>query len=160
MLVPRRHRPIDGLVVHQCVRLDPRDVTVARGIPVTTVALELYAMGSAGTKSRYEDAFLALVTPEPLVNMELHGYEVDFHWPDRRLAVEIDGNHSRPRDVRSDGARDRTLEAAGYTVLRFSGAQVEQRPGQVLNLLGVPAGRDLARRSRPRGDRYPSGPIV
>ena len=37
VLVARRHRPIDGIVVHECRDLDPRDVTVHRGIPITTV---------------------------------------------------------------------------------------------------------------------------
>jgi hypothetical protein len=177
VLVPRRHRPIDGVEIRQCLALDPRDVTVVRGIPVTTVArllvdlgavltphqlcfviteaafrrkfdleatrramaranghhgigvlmraLELYAAGSAGTKSRYEDAFLASCSLEPLVNMELLGYEVDFHWPQWRLVVEVDGNHSLPRDRRNDPARDRVLEAAGWTVVRFRGEEVE-----------------------------------
>ena len=177
MLVPRRHRRVKGIEVHQCVGLDPRDVTVVRGVPATTVArtlidlgvpltphqlcwvineaafrgkfdlaatrramaranghrgigvlkraLELYAMGSAGTKSRCEDAFLAIAEPAPLVNMQLLGYEVDFHWPKWRLVVEVDGNHSRPKDVRADDGRDATLRAAGWTVMRFTGAQVE-----------------------------------
>ena len=38
VLVPRRHRPVAGINLHTCRRLDPRDVTVYRGIPVTTVA--------------------------------------------------------------------------------------------------------------------------
>jgi hypothetical protein len=38
VLVPRRHRPVEGIRVHSCRRLDPRDVTVYHGIPVTTVA--------------------------------------------------------------------------------------------------------------------------
>ena len=84
-------------------------------------ALELYAMGSAGTKSAYEDLFLTLVEPEPLVNMTLLGYQVDCQWPDRRLVVEVDGNHTRPLDERRDDARDETLTAAGYTVVRLSG---------------------------------------
>jgi hypothetical protein len=37
VLVARRHRPIAGIVVHECLGLDPRDVTVHHGIPVTTV---------------------------------------------------------------------------------------------------------------------------
>jgi hypothetical protein len=48
-------------------------------------AIELHRMGSAGTRSGAEDAFLRLVEPEPLVNMDLLGFEVDFRWPDRRL---------------------------------------------------------------------------
>jgi hypothetical protein len=177
VLVPRRHRPVKGITIHQCLVLDRRDVTAVGDIPVTTTArmfvdlaadhtphqvcwvlneaafrrrfsrdaalraleragrhpgrgtlrraLELYAMGSAGTRSRYEDLFLGMVEPEPLVNMALLGYEVDFHWPDRRLVVEVDGNHSRPRDVRVDGARDEVLSAGGYTVVRVTGEEVE-----------------------------------
>ena len=69
--------------------------------------------GSAGTKSRYEDAFLAIAEPEPLVNMELLGFEVDFHWPEWRLVVEVDGRHTRPKDLHNDPARDRVLRAGG-----------------------------------------------
>jgi hypothetical protein len=98
-----------------------------RGIGTLKRALELYAAGSAGTKSRYEDAFLAIAEPEPFVNMQLLGYEVDFHWPAWRLVVEVDGNHSRPKDIRSDDGRDATLRAAGWTVVRLTGEEVEYR---------------------------------
>ncbi len=177
VLVPRRHRPVEGIVIHHCLGLDSRDVTIVRGIPVTTVArmlvdlgavltphqlcwvineaafrskfsleatrrsmeranghrgigvlkraLELYSAASAGTRSSYEDTFLAIAEPEPLVNMQLLGYEVDFHWPEWRLVVEVDGNHTRPRDIRADGGRDERLRAAGWTVVRLTGAEVE-----------------------------------
>ena len=78
-----------------------------RGIGVLKRALELYATGSAGTKSRYEDAFLARVKREPCVNVELLGSEVDFHWPGWRLVVEVDapaGPAQRSR-ARSCGRR-------------------------------------------------------
>jgi hypothetical protein len=191
VIVPRRHRPVEGIVIHQCLRLDPRDVTIVRGIPVTTTArmfvdlgadltphqlcwvineaafrrlfhrdatlraleragrhsgrgtlrraLELYDMGSAGTKSRYEDLFLTLVEPEPLVNMALCGYEVDFQWPDRRLVVEVDGNHSRPKDVNADDGRDGALAADGYTVLRLTGKQVEALSRRPPPLRAIPS---------------------
>jgi hypothetical protein len=38
VLVPRRHRPIEGIVLHSYRHLDPLDVILYRGIPVTTVA--------------------------------------------------------------------------------------------------------------------------
>jgi len=123
-----------------------------KGIATLRRALALYIAGSAGTRSRYEDAFLERVEPEPLVNMELLGYEVDFHWPDRRLVVEVDGNHGRPRDIRVDGARDRMLKAAGWTVLRFGGDEVER--GGLSPLagwsVGCPTGRPTPR-ARHRG---------
>ena len=30
VIVPRRHRPIEGIVIHECLGLDPLDVTVYR----------------------------------------------------------------------------------------------------------------------------------
>ena len=88
-------------------------------------ALELYAAGSAGTKSRYEDAFLALLEPEPLVNMQLLGYEVDFHWPEWRLVVEVDGRHTRPRDL--ERSRGRPGAARG----RLDRSALHRRAGGV-----------------------------
>jgi hypothetical protein len=188
VIVVRRHRPVAGVRLRHCRRLDPRDVTTCRGIPVTTVArmlvdltdvltphqetyvikeaayrkrldldatrramerangrrnlsvleraIELYLKGSAGTKSPHEDAFLALLPPtipEPLVNTQLAGFEVDFVWPEAMLVVEIDGGgHGRPPVQRKDALEDRVLRGAGYTVLRFTDVQVQARPMDVL----------------------------
>jgi hypothetical protein len=89
-------------------------------------AMELHRMGSAGTKSGAEDAFLRLERPEPLVNMHLLGRVVDFHWPEHRVAVEVDGIHGRPWNVADDAGRDEALAAAGYAVLRFRDREVHQ----------------------------------
>jgi hypothetical protein len=189
VLVPSiSHRPAAGVRFRRCRSLDPRDVTVAHGIPVTTVArmlvdltdlltahqvtyvineaayrkrldlsatrramerangrrnlhvleraIELYLSGSAGTKSPHEDAFLALVgetLPEPLVNTQLAGFEVDFLWPESMLVVEIDGRgHGRPPARRKDALEDRVLRGAGYTVLRFTDVQLAAEPASVL----------------------------
>jgi len=96
-------------------------------------AIDLYLAGSAGTRSDLEDRFLELVRgfPSPLVNMEYLGYEVDFRWPERKLVVEVDGNHTRPRDKRSDAARDRVLRAAGYTVVRFTAPELPVAPARL-----------------------------
>jgi hypothetical protein len=108
-------------------------------------AMELHRAGSAGTRSGAEDAFLALVEPEPSVNLGLPGFEVDFHWPELMLAVEIDGGgHARKATKDADDRRDRTLGAADYTVLRFSDDDVYRRPRQVLAACR-PFGVDAAR---------------
>ena len=170
-------------------RLDPADVTVHKGIPVTTVArtlvdltdvfdahqlanviheaayrklfdleetraamerangrrklkrleaaIAIHLTGSAGTKSRAEAVFRKLVKPEePLSNVIVEGVEVDFFFPERRLVVEIDDpSHGRERSQREDALERRVLEAAGYTLLRFTNAEVEQRPVLVLSRL-------------------------
>jgi hypothetical protein len=190
VLAPLRHRPIDGIILHSYRHLDPLDVTVFRGIPVTTVArmlvdlsdvltkfqlanviyqaayrnrfdreatrrarrrangrrnlhvldqaIDLYLGGSAGTRSALEDTFLSLLQfagiTEPLVNTHLHNEEVDCHWPDRMLVVEVDGpgHRNRPPAQRDDARKDAKLNAAGYTVLRFTDIEIERRPEEVL----------------------------
>ena len=168
--------------------LDPRDVTVVRGIPVTTVArtlvdladvltphqlakvideadylglfdltetyeamqrangrhnlgvlnraIGLYIGGSAGTKSRNEDAFLALLRlaglPEPLVNRRRRGRRGrlrvarPFAGGRGRRAGAID----RPTARRTDARKARALTAAGYTVLRVTDVDLTAAHGR------------------------------
>jgi very-short-patch-repair endonuclease len=107
-----------------------------RNLRVLDKAIALYNSGSAGTRGGAEDAFLNLCRLEPRVNTDLHGFEVDFHWPDLRLAVEIDGpHHGRPRDRTADARQDRTLQTAGYTTLRFTDEDVHQRPEHIVRTL-------------------------
>lgn len=175
VLVPRTHRPIPGVKLHTARSLDPLDVTVVNGIPVTNLprvfvdlsdelipealkhymheaafrGLDLQAVrramdrangrhnlevletairdwlhGSAGTRSKGEAAFRRAVSaaglPRPATNRKLLGIEVDFHWPELRLVIEIDGPpHSRPPSRWTDAERDAALTAAGYRVARF-----------------------------------------
>jgi len=192
VVVPRRHKPIEGIRLHASRRLDPLDVTEYRGIPVTTVARTLvdltdsltaealanliheaafrnrfsltatraamqrangrhnldrleeaiaaHLAGSAGTKSRKETAFRNLLKdaclPMPIANTYALGFEVDCLWPDLKLVVEVDGpGHARPRTRREDRERDGELSAAGYTILRFTNKEIEQRPADVLATL-------------------------
>ena len=76
--------------------------------------------------------------------MEFLGYEVDFRWPDHRLAVEVDGNHTRPNDKRNDAGRDRVLREAGYTVVRFTGPEVPSAPARLAPYFPRPLGSDTA----------------
>ena len=82
------------------------------------------------TRSPLEDAFLELCDahgiPRPLVNAVVHGYEVDFCWPELRLIVETDGfeHHGTRAAFERDRARDAALTARGWRVLRFSDGQV------------------------------------
>jgi len=49
VLVPGHRRPLDGVVLHSYRRLDPLDVVVYRGIPVTTVARTLVDLSEVFT---------------------------------------------------------------------------------------------------------------
>ena len=70
-------------------------------------------MGSAGTKSGAEDAFLRLDLPEPLVNMHLLGREVDFHWPEPASSWRSTASTASRGRVADDAGRDAVLAAAG-----------------------------------------------
>lgn len=58
---------------------------------------------------------------------------VDLAWPDRRVMVEFDGDVHRDRRVFVDDVRRQNgLVLAGWTVLRFTSADVLGRPDRVL----------------------------
>ena len=57
----------------------------------------------------------------------------DLAWPDRKVLVEFDGDVHRDRAVFvNDLRRQNRLVAAGWTVLRFSSADVLGRPHEVV----------------------------
>lgn len=62
---------------------------------------------------------------------------LDFAWPDRMLALEVDGFrwHASPGAHARDSARQNALAALGWTVLRVTPAELAARPGAVLTAL-------------------------
>jgi very-short-patch-repair endonuclease len=107
-------------------------------------ALAANAAGSAGLKSRNEAAFLSMLKrahlPPAKVNVHVADVEPDFHWPELKLAVEIDGHgHTRPRTQREDALKERLLERAGYRVLRFTEEELE-RPRSVISAVRAAMG--------------------
>ena len=109
-----------------------------------------------GTRSEMEALFLGLCRrhrlPKPEVNVRIGGHDVDFLWPDRRLAVEVDGWHShRTRSAfEEDRARDLKLKLLGFEVVRFTWRQLTEIPADVASalrrLLGAEGGMPDARR--------------
>ncbi|HEY6772123.1 MAG TPA: DUF559 domain-containing protein, partial [Solirubrobacterales bacterium] len=93
------------------------------------------------TDSELERRFLGLVRraglPIPETQQRVNGFRVDFLWPERCLVVETDGlrYHRTASQQTSDRERDQTLVAAGFTVLRFTHAQVTYEPEQVVDTL-------------------------
>jgi very-short-patch-repair endonuclease len=105
------------------------------------------------TDSHLERRFLRLVRrsglPEPLTQQVVRGHRVDFLWPDLLLIVETDGltYHRTAAQQAKDRARDHDLFTAGYTVLRFTHAQVITDPDHVVRIL---SGADAPRRGPSR----------
>ena len=99
------------------------------------------------TDSELERRFIPLAMraglPMPMTQQWLHGFRVDFHWPELGLVVETDGlrYHRTPAQQARDRLRDQTMTAAGLVVLRFTHAQVRYEPRHVEATL-----RQVARR--------------
>ena len=64
------------------------------------------------------------------------GYVADFVCMDARLIVELDGGqHAEPEQEVADKERTRTLEAAGFLVIRFWNNDVMARTTAVLDAI-------------------------
>jgi very-short-patch-repair endonuclease len=93
------------------------------------------------TDSELERMFLRLVRraqlPTPKTQQRVNGFRVDFLWPKARLIVETDGlrYHRTPSQQANDRNRDQVLVAAGFTVLRFTHAQVAYDADHVVKTL-------------------------
>jgi very-short-patch-repair endonuclease len=71
----------------------------------------------------------------PEVNAHIHGLMVDALWREAQLIVELDGHaaHATPTRVEEDRRRELLLRSDGYTVLRYTWAQVTQDCDQVVS---------------------------
>lgn len=72
--------------------------------------------------------------PRPQVNARVGRYECDFVWADQRVVVETDGWRAHRSRAAFERDRDKatSLQAAGWTVLRFTWRQVEGAPATVV----------------------------
>lgn len=72
--------------------------------------------------------------PNHTVHLPERAAIVDVAFPEQRLAVEVDGraHHSSPERFQSDRTRQNALVSAGWRVLRFTWADVRDRPDYVV----------------------------
>lgn len=108
-----------------------------RGLSVVRIRAALSELSDRGatlTRSRLEDRFLSLLEahdlPRPATNAYVEGYEGDAVWHRQRLVVELDGwdAHKTRRAFQHDRTKANRLTGAGWTVLRFTHADVAWRP--------------------------------
>jgi very-short-patch-repair endonuclease len=81
--------------------------------------------------------FRSFGLPEPqrqfTVQVDGNTFRLDFAYPERRLAIELDGYafHSSPERFRADRERQNLVSLAGWLVLRFTWHDITQRPVSV-----------------------------
>ncbi len=113
-----------------------------RGRRRLAAALSELSIGIAATRSELEDRFLTLIAearlPRPEVNVHLTMpdgtiYVADFLWRGARLIAETDGfaAHASQSSFYADSRRALRLRPAGFDVLRFTWADVTDRPDDV-----------------------------
>lgn len=108
------------------------------------------------TRSDLEDLFLGFCErygfPAPEVNRMVGKLEVDFTWPDLKVAVETDsyGFHRGAQAYENDHERDLDLRAAGYDVVRLTWRQLTSKPNRCAVAVG---GALRTSRRQPLGDR-------
>jgi very-short-patch-repair endonuclease len=94
-----------------------------------------------GTRSDMEADFLGICRrhrlPKPQVNVRIGEFDVDFLWPDRHFAVEVDGwdTHKTRSAFEVDRARDVRLKLLGYEVVRFTWRQLTDGPADVASTM-------------------------
>jgi very-short-patch-repair endonuclease len=101
------------------------------------------------TQSNLERRFLRLCVdaglPRPTLQHPIElapgrWHKVDFAWPDRHLAIEVDGGaiHTTLTAARRDRRLDREIRAAGWRVERFMEDDIVDTPAVVLAALRTP----------------------
>jgi very-short-patch-repair endonuclease len=105
-----------------------------RGLRTIKAILARLEAGVTITRSELESRFLAFTRQarlaSPLLNAHLLGFECDCVWPKQRVIVELDGHatHSTREAFEQDRARDRTLQAEGWQVVRVTWRQLHESP--------------------------------
>ncbi|MER5424086.1 DUF559 domain-containing protein [Streptosporangium roseum] len=76
-------------------------------------------------KRQKQPALCDLVCQHPVLGGR---YRIDFAIPDKKIGIELDGYtwHSSKEAFTKDRQRQRELEADGWRIIRFSGAEVNQ----------------------------------
>jgi very-short-patch-repair endonuclease len=94
------------------------------------------------SRSDLERDFLAFLSnnglPEPEVNVQVGRWEVDFLWRAQRVAVETDffDYHRGSQAFEDDHQRELDLRRAGFAVRRYTGAQLDDYPAEIVVELG------------------------
>jgi very-short-patch-repair endonuclease len=67
---------------------------------------------------------------QPISNVKIAGWEVDFLWPEQRVVLEFDSYafHGHRAAFERDRRKDMALRDTGYTVIRITARQLRDQP--------------------------------
>jgi very-short-patch-repair endonuclease len=112
------------------------DAIGIKGRSGARVLSDLLACHLGVNDSDLETRFLQLCRrarlPRPALHVEVGDYEVDYAYPEWRLAIELDGGvHKASTVFQRDRTKQNFLVLQGWTVLRFTWHDVTLRPNEV-----------------------------
>ena len=160
-LAPRESRTelerlLGELARRRLLQLDRIDAALRRrgrvpGLAKLRAALDRYrpAPGDASTLERDVADWLATHPEIPPPQRDVHlgdhpRWQIDFLWPEPRLALETDGSpyHLTPSELERDRVKDAWLQRHGYRVLRVTDFRfAHDRPGVLEDLRALVGGR-------------------
>jgi len=106
-------------------------------------ALAVYRPDPAFTRSRFERLFRRRVRgaglPDPSMNFNAHGYELDAYWPDLHFAVELDlfETHGSRAAFERDRLRQEELKLVGIEMIRVTRPRLLREPNAVIANLTI-----------------------
>lgn len=164
--VCRRLPPVEALVLLdaavQAGLTSPRAVAGNRRLRALA---ELAEPAESPMETRLRWLLLQARLPKPEVQPELRNTEgrfigrADLYYPAAGLVIEYDGGNHRDRHVEDD-RRQNSIITAGFRILRFTAADIHQRPdvvvAQVRNAL-VTVSRHATTSARPARSARPAG---
>jgi hypothetical protein len=122
--------------------------------PRATGALAEVLGLSAPTRSELERDFRRFIDehglPRPVINGYVEDLEVDAHWPEARLVVEVDSWHfhgTTRHAFETDRERDTIVQLAGWRVVRLTDRRLRPETAEQINRL---LGRAPLRAAAPR----------
>ena len=134
----------DQFLAGRCSRADlARQLTMRPGGRGAARARKVLPLADQRAESPMESVFRWLIhsagLPAPVLQYTVQSIDgmflgrADFAWPGKKVIVEFDGDGHRDRKVFvNDNRRQNGLVAAGWTVLRFTSADVLGRPDYVI----------------------------
>ena len=81
--------------------------------------------------------------PQHEVNVAGKTYRIDFIYPGKKIAIELDGHdyHKTKEQRTADAQRERALQSMGWTVIRFTGTEIyHDAPKCVLDTIRLSSG--------------------
>jgi predicted transcriptional regulator of viral defense system len=123
----------DELSLPDLLRRYPRRA----GSCAVRAVLEAWNAGAKTIRSDLELEFLEFVDaaglPEPKLNADVEGFEVDAVWRRERVVVELDSRtfHLTAAAFEQDRERDRILQAAGWRPIRVTSKQLRHAPDRL-----------------------------